>query len=57
MHKEFVAPGQIVSEHFYLKVLDWLQKQVIIVYPEIVKMWILHHDNASCLQFIAVFDV
>ncbi len=48
VHKEFVPPGQTVNQQFYLKVLDWLRKQVVRVHPGIAKTWVLHHDNAPC---------
>ncbi len=37
---------QTVNKQFYLSVLKQLRKRICRVRPELVDIWILHHDNA-----------
>jgi len=61
VHKEFVPPGQIVNQQFYLEVLKRLRDSVRKKRPEMWSSgdWFLHHDNApahtalSVQQFLA----
>jgi len=48
VHKEFVPPGQIVNQTFYREVLERLGKRVARVRPGIARIWMLHHDKATC---------
>ena len=48
IHKEFVAIGQMINQHFYREVLERLRKRVTQVRPDIKDKWMLHHENAPC---------
>ena len=61
VHKEFVPPGQTVTQQFYLEVLKRLRDSVQKKRPEMWSSgdWFLHDDNApahtplSVQQFLA----
>jgi len=56
VHKEFVPPGQIVNQRFYLKVLKRLRDIVRKKRPEMWSSsdWFLHHDNAPAHTALSV---
>ena len=53
VHKEFVPPGQTVSQTFYREVLERLRKRMARVRSDIACTWMLHHNNAPINEFLA----
>jgi len=56
VHKEFVPPGQTVSQQFYLKVLRSLHDSIWKKGPEMWSSgdWFLHRDNALACSALSV---
>jgi histone-lysine N-methyltransferase SETMAR len=53
VHREFIAPGQSVTGHFYMQVLQRLHNAF---WRKWQGQWFLHHDNApsnTSEQFLA----
>jgi len=54
IHKEYVPPGQTLSQTFYREVLERLRNRVARVRPGIVCTWMLHHDNTPCHTAVSI---
>ena len=54
VHKEWVPPGQTVTQYFYKEILERLQKRVLRVRANTARNWILQHDNAPSHTALSV---